>query len=159
MGLPMLLGEEIHVVPALAPADISSDTYTDVIGFKEYHNIQILVMFGAITGDTVTLTVEECDDTTPSNSTAVAFKYRKSSAVGTDSMGAVSSATTSGITVSATDDNKVILVEVDPATLTRGYPYIRVKLAPGGSISACFVGAVAILVPRYPQTSQLSAVD
>jgi len=152
--------ETVHVVPVLAPADITtSTTYTDVVGLKEYRRIQFHILFGAITGDTVALTVEECDDTTPTNSSAIAFKYRKSSAVGTDSMGALTDATTSGITVAATDDNKVIIVEVDARDLSDGYPYVRVALDPGSSMSACVVGATAILEPRYAQSSQLSAVD
>jgi len=152
--------QEVHVVPALAPADITtSTTYTDVIGAKEAHEVEIDVIFGAITGDTVTLTVEECDDTTPSNSSAIAFNYQKSSAVGTDSMGAVTAATTSGITIAATDDNKVVRVFVDPAALSSGYPYVRVSLAPGGSMSACVVGAIALLRDRYPQEVPVSSVD
>jgi hypothetical protein len=152
--------QAIHLVPALAPADITTTTtYTDVMGLKEAHEIEIDVLFGAITGDAVTLTVEECDDTTPSNSSAIAFNYQMSSAMGTDNLGAVTAATTSGITVAASDDNKVVRVFVDPSVLSSGYPYVRVKLDPGASMTACVVGAVALLRDRYPQEVPVSAVD
>ena len=156
----MKYGQEIHVVPAIAPVDITTTTtYTDVIGLKEYEWVEFLISFGAITGDTVAMTVEVCDDASATNSTAIALMYRESSAVGTDSMGDVTAATTSGVTVAATDDNKVFLVDVNPASLSSGYPYVRVALDPGGSMSACLVSAVALLKPRYPQDTQISAVD
>jgi len=156
----MFVDERIHIVPAIAPADITTTTtYTDIIGLKEYHHVEFVIVFGAITGDTIALTVEECDDISASNTTAIAFRYRKSSAVGTDSMGALTAGASTGITIAATDDNKVVLVDVDSSELSSGYPYVRVKLDPGGSMSALLVGAIAILYPRYAQASQISAVD
>lgn len=156
----MLLDERIHVIPALEPADITTTTtYTDIVGVKEYQAIEFVIVLGAITGDTIALTVEECDTIVPANSTAIAFSYRKSSAAGTDSMGATTAATSSGITVAATDDNKIILIDVDPAALTDGYPYIRVAMDPGASMSECVVGAVCLLTSRYAQATQISAVD
>jgi hypothetical protein len=152
--------EEVHVVPVLAPSDVTSTTtYTDIVGLKEYQTVQFHIVLGAITGDTIAVTVEECDDTSPSNSSAIAYSYRKSSAVGTDSMGDRADATSSGITVTASDDNKVLLIDVNASDLSDGYPYVRVKMDPGGSMSALLVGATAILKPRYAKASQLSAVD
>jgi hypothetical protein len=159
-GHSFLNDELIHVVPALEPQDITSTTtYSDIIGLKEYFGVEFLVYFGNIAGDTIAMTVEECDDISASNTTAIAFSYRESSATGTDSMGARADATTSGVTVAATDDDKVFLVDVDASELSDGYPYVRVKLDPGGSASAVLIGVIALLLPRYPQASQLSAVD
>lgn len=153
-------GEFVHVVPAISPVDITTTTtYTDVIGVKEYSWIRFLISFGAITGDTVVVKVYECDDTTPTNSAAIAASYRLSSATGTDSMGAITTLAAAGLTITATDDNKVLCIDVNPASLSAGYPYLRVELDPGASMSACLVSAVALLTPRYPQNAQLSAVD
>jgi hypothetical protein len=154
------LDELIHVVPLASPVDTAATTVnSDVIGVKEYHAIEFGVMFGTITGDTVVVTVEECDDTVPTNVTAIAFKYRLSSAVGTDSMGAITDATATGVTIAATDDDKLLLIDVDPRALTNGRPYLRVVADPGASASAVEIAIFALLKPRYAQRSQLSAVD
>lgn len=154
-------GQTVHVVPLLAPVDIAgSATSSDIVGVKEYLEIEFLVELGVITGDEIVVTVLECDDTTPSNSTAIPFKYRKTSAVGTDLTGALTAATAAaGATMSASDDGKSFLIEVDPAALTDGFPYLKVTATPGGSASVCLIAVQALLRPRYPQDVQISAVD
>ena len=155
----MLLGQNIHIVPGIAPVDTTTTTVnTDVIGVKEYEAIEFVISFGAITGDTVVATLTESTSTTASGN-AIAGKYRLSSAVGTDTMGAVTTLTTSGVTIAAGDDNKVLLIDVEPAALTAGYPYVFVELNPGASMTVCVVSAVVLLKPRYPQAVGISAVD
>lgn len=151
---------DLHIVHCISPVDTTSNAANgDVVHAAEAHEVEFLVLFGTITGDDAVVTVEECDDTTPSNSSAIAFNYQKGAALGTDTMGAVTAATTSGVTMSATDDDKILRCYVDPATLSSGYPYLRVVVTPGGSMSACEVAAVAILRKRYPQEVPSSAVD
>lgn len=153
-------GEFVHVIPAISPVDITTTTtYTDVVGVKDNHWLRFLVSFGAITGDTVVVKVYECDDITPTNSTAIAAKYRLSSATGTDTMGAITALAATGLTIAATDDNKVLCVDVDPSSLTADYPYVRVELDPGASMTACLVSGVALVIPRYPQNVPQSMVD
>lgn len=155
----MNLGQYTHIVPVLAPIDTAASTVnTDVVGFKEYEEIEFLISFGVITGDAVVCSLVESTNTTASG-TDVAGLYRLSSAVGTDSMGAVTTLTTSGVSVTASDDGKTVLITVDPATLTDGYPYVFVEIDPGSSMSVCLVSAVALLKPRYPKATQISAVD
>lgn len=152
--------ESVHVVPAITPVDITTTTtYTDVFNTGETQWLQFLLQFGAVTGDTATVTVEECSDTSATGATAIAFTYRLSSATGTDSLGAVTAATSSGVTVAATDDNKVLIIDVDPATLSATKPYVRVAIDPGGSMSAFVVGAVALAEPRYAGATNVSLVD
>lgn len=156
----MNLGFNPRYVGLASPVDTASTTVnSDVIGCKELNSIDFLVYFGTITGDTVAVTVEECDDVTPTNSTAIAFTYRKGAAVGTDTDGAVTAATTSGVTIAATDDDKVLTVSVDPAALTDGYPYLRIVADPGASASAVEIAIVAVCWPRYGSTTNLSLVD
>ena len=61
--------------------------------------------------------------------------------------------------MSASDDGKTFLIEVDPAALTDGYPYLRVVATPGGSASVVLLSIMALVRPRYPQAVQISAVD
>lgn len=143
-----------------SPVDTASTTVnSDVIGTKELVAIDFLVYFGTITGDTVAVTVEECDDITPTNSTAIAFTYRLGAAVGTDTDGSPTAATTSGVTIAATDDDKVLTISVDPAALTDGYPYLRVVADPGASASAVEIAIMAVARPRYASETNLSLVD
>jgi hypothetical protein len=156
----MNLGFDPRYIGLASPVDTASTTVnSDVIGCKELTAIDFLVYFGTITGDTVVVTVEECDDVTPSNSTAIAFKYRKGAAVGTDTDGAVADATTAGVTIAATDDDKVLTISVDPAALTAGYPYLRVVADPGASATAVEIAIVAVAWPRYASATNLSLVD
>ena len=131
-----------------------------LVRVKEAIEIEFLVSFGTITGDTVVVTVEECDDVTPTNSTAIAFKYQEDgAAVGTDTAGAWTAATTSGVTMAATDDDKNLRIRVDPAALTADYPYLRVVADPGASASAVEIGINAVVVERFNQATNISLVD
>ncbi len=152
----------IHVVPVLAPVSVTTATNTDVVGLKEYHAVKFLLPFGALAVN-LTITVEKCDDTTPSNATAIAFKYRKSAAVGTDTMGAYADAEATGLALTGTtDNNKMVEILIDGAQLsdvtTSQRPYVRCVLTPASG-SACLVSGVAVLEPRYVQAVPPSAVD
>ena len=150
-----------HEVPLLAPVSITAATSSDVFGLKEYHAAKILVMAGALAVD-LTITVTKATSTTASG-TDIGFKYRETSAVGTDSMGAWATAESTGHALTATTDNNItteILIdsaELAPVSGTE-YPYVFVTLTPA-SASACLVAVVAILEPRYNQATPPSAVD
>lgn len=154
--------DSIHVVPLLAPVSVTGATNTDVFSLKEYHAAKILVPCGALAVD-LTITVLKATSTTGGTSAAIAFKYRESSAVGTDSMGDWSDATTSGMSLTGTTDNGIMVeILVDGAELTPvsgvEYPYLFATLTPASG-SACLVSAVAVLEPRYAQAVPPSAVD
>jgi len=151
---------DLHIIHCISPVDTAAVAASgDVVDCAEAHELEFLVLLGTITGDTVVVTVRECDDTTPTNSTAIAFSYQKGAALGTDTMGEVTAATTSGVTMSATDDDKILRCFVNPASFDSGYRYARVVVTPGGSMSACEIAAIAILRKRYPQEVPASAVD
>jgi phage baseplate assembly protein gpV len=153
--------DKIRVVQLTSPVDTTSTTVnSDVIGTKELIGIKFVVSFGTITGDTVVVTVEECDDTTPSNSTAIAYLYSKDgAAIGTDTAGAWTAVASTGVTIADTDDDKNLIIKVDPAALTADYPYLRVVADPGGSASAVEIAINAIVEERYNQSTNLSLVD
>lgn len=154
--------DSIHVVPILAPVSITGATNSDVVGLKEYHAAKFLVPVGALAVN-LTVTVLKGTTTVPGASSAIAFRYRKSSAVGTDTMGAWATAETTGVALTGTTDNGKmleILVESSELTPVSGteYPYVMLTLTPASS-SACLVSAVAVLEPRYAQAVPPSAVD
>lgn len=143
----------------LAPQDIvATATASAYFDLNLSNWLTVYVPFGAIastdsTGEVV-VTVE-ASTAGSSNATegAIAFQYRLSSAVATDSMGAITSATTAGVAVGQADDNKFLVIDVDPAAVatTADRRFVRVVITPTAEITSTVVGGViAIAEPRYP---------
>lgn len=112
---------------------------SDVIRADNCEAILFHVLTGAAADNTNTVTVEACDDVTPSNSTAIPFMYRKVTTAGTHS--AVASATTSGVSFTASTANQYIEIEVDPADVEAasshaGRRYVRCVVTEAGNAGA-----------------------
>lgn len=119
---------------------------TDVINLKNADGVVFEVLTNANAGSgAATITIEACDDTTPSNTTAVAFRYKVVSSG--DTQGAVTACASTGLSVGTA--NRIVLIEVDAATVaaaavnsTYGNSYVRLKAtetqsdAVDGSITA-----------------------
>jgi hypothetical protein len=153
----------LKVLPILAPADIvATATASQYVDLKESLWASFVVQFGTLTASTGTVTVE-ASTAGSSNATeaAIPFKYRLTSAVATDSLGAITSATSDGVSIGATDDNKALIIEVDPAALPANpgadYSWLRVVVTPATDNTVYVVGAIAYLQPRYPGNSIASA--
>jgi hypothetical protein len=137
------------IIPGLAPVDAAAVTkYSDVINMKYLSEVTFLVQFGTITTDSAVITVEK-NSSDATGGTAIAFKYQKSSAVGTDNLGDVADAASTGLTITASDDAKFVVISVEAADLGDGYPYVNVCVDPGGSMTVCLVAIIAIGTPRY----------
>jgi hypothetical protein len=152
----MNIAEQCHVVNAYPAADASGAVWnTDVISMKNAGHITFILSAGT-TGGTSDVTVQECDDTTPSNTTAIAFTYYKEETDAGDTLSDKQSATTGGFTTSA-NDNIFYVIEVDASQLSDGYPYIRVHgTDPGGATT---INCVAILSElRYAQENTPTAI-
>lgn len=92
----------------------NGDPATDVINMENADTAIFMVIMNANAGSgAATITVEACDDVTPTNTTAITFRYKLISAG--DTQGAVTAATTSGISVGTA--NTILYVEVDAATV------------------------------------------
>lgn len=155
--------EGLKVLPILAPADITTTaTGTQYVDISKAHWASFVVQFGNLNNSTGTVTVE-ASTAGSSNATeaAIPFKYRLTSAVATDSLGAITSASSAGVAIAAADDNKALIIEVDPAALPANpgadYKYLRVVVTPATDNTNYLVGAVAYLQPRYPGNSIASA--
>jgi len=158
-----------HIVPLKAPVDSAGTAYaTPYVNLKDALSCTFLAYFGVVTATSadqgVVVTVE-ASTAAASNATEVqvAFKYRLSGATGTDTWGAITSATAAGgVTVATTDDGKAVLIEVDPAVIEaahgqRDAKFVRlvVGIDAGGTVTLNSV--VALLDPAYPQATHLSA--
>lgn len=158
--------QKLKMLPVIAPvAFTTSPVASQYVDVGENHWATFLVSFGLMTSDstdTVTLTVE-CSTAASSNANEVklAYKYRLSAAVGTDSMGAITAATSDGMSINAADDDsKMLVIDVDPATipakLTDGR-FLRLVATPSAQMASGVISAVALLEPRYPGDVQPSA--
>ena len=127
--------ESCKVVPVIAPtADLyTADPGGDVIDMRGYERCTFLVYQKTSTSNTgkATITVEKCDDATPTNTTAIAFNYRvNESAATADAFGALTAAATTGFSTTA-NKTAVYAVEVRQNQLDSSKPYVRIKFAEG----------------------------
>lgn len=123
----MLLSESTHIVTGIAPvADAFAGTVSsDVVNMEGCSGVRFIVHIGVGTTGTSTLTVEACDDVTPSNTTAIAYNYKQITSGDTDV--AFAAATTAGFTTTA-GSNKIIIIDVPASAIaSTGYGYIRLK--------------------------------
>lgn len=149
--------EGLKVLPILAPIAFTTAAIdTEAVDMKEFHWATFLVQFGAMTSDstdTVTVTVTCSSVDTSATGTDIAFVYRLSSAVDTDSMGAITAATATGVAVTAADDAKLLVIDVDPQALPKANSigsFLWLKLTPSAEMAAGVVGVIAVLEPRFP---------
>lgn len=151
--------EGLQVLPVLAPLADSTSVGTDYVDIENAQWITYLVQFGAMTSDStdiITVTVEVSTDTS-SNATElqVPFNYRLSAAVGTDTPGTITAvAAATGVPVTAADDNKLLLIDVDPAAIPglTGYDdhhYCRLWLTKSTDLASNLLGVIVALEPRY----------
>ena len=137
-----VIAEECHVVNILPPQSIAGAVNSDVFSMKDASHATIIVTAGATNADAGNITIEECDDFTPTTSTAIVFSYYAETTAAGDTLGSRTAATVAGIDVSA-NDNITYIIEIDAEELTEGYPNLRLAWsAPGG---ATLVSAVVVL--------------
>ena len=143
---------ELHMIPGLAPVSSTGALTGDIINTKFCHELEIVVLAGVV-GSSQTITVEECDTVVPGTATPIAYTYQKSSAVDTDTMGAVTLISgTAGTTMVA---GTLLRIFIQPNDLSAGYPYVRVKCTSSGT---CLIACMYILRDRYPQEIPISAI-
>lgn len=120
----------IHPIHSVAPvADGFAATKAgDVFRLTNLHEAHWLVYRGVGTTGTTVVTVQACDDVTPSNNSAVAFWYRTN--VATDVWGDWTAATSAGFTLAA-GSNFMAQVYIPVAALPAGYSFARLVCTEG----------------------------
>jgi len=149
------IAEQFHVVNLYPPVSVSTGaTETEIFFMGNYGHASIIVQFGATDSDAGNLTIEECDDFSGSNDTAISFDYWAETTALGDTLAAKVNA--ASINVSA-NDNIFYVIEIDASQLTADYPYLQLKWSsPGG---ATVISAVAILSgSRYAEESSATAI-
>lgn len=117
----------LHPVKGLDPvADAFAGTVaSDVINMENIIEGAFIIYKGVGTTGTSTITVEACDDVTPTTTSAIAFEYQASTSG--DTYGALTAAASTGFVTTA-GSSQVYVVYVDASRLAAsGYGYVRLK--------------------------------
>jgi len=154
-----------NIVPLIGPVDTAATALvTPFVDMSHAHELAFCTFFGAITTGTadsnITVTVEAASAAASGAEVAVPFKYRLSGAVGANTWGAATTASTAGCTIASTDDNMILWIEIDPSAMLSelaGATHVRMVITPTADHTATLVGAWAELAPRYRQTTYRSA--
>lgn len=122
--------QENGLINALDPAAdrFATAGNSDVIRADNCEEIVFTVITGASVATTPTITVEACDNVTPSNTTAILFKSVSVTTAGT--YGAVTDRTSAGFALTTATASQYHIIMVDPADVAaanshEGRNYVR----------------------------------
>ena len=145
----MYLTEELNIFPICEADDYGSAGETfDSFKLSNANWATVIITFGALTGNSI-LTVSS-GASAGTATTAETFTYRLTGAdyeaANSDLWGTAT--TSAALTLTAgTYDHRSIAIEIDPATITDGQPWITIKI--DSTATAMNVAAIAIIKPRY----------
>lgn len=126
----------------------NGDPATDVLSMENYEEIVFIIVKNAGATGTATITVESCDDTTPTTTTAVAFRYQATTSGNT--IGAVTAAAAAGFATTA-GANQLYTISIKSDELSGTDKYVRL-VATEVVDSPCDGAIMAIgFYPRYEQ--------
>ena len=159
----MRLAEQTKIVPLIASADCGGSTKdSDSFSMENYGHATILVVLGALTGDSYLIVYEGA--AVGEKTTEKIFNYRWTSAEIEAAADADKLVAETAIAVAATGLkltavsylNHMLVIEIDDSELTDGYPWITLYLS---NVTALNISAVAILSqPRYAQNVPPTAI-
>ncbi len=139
----------------LSPVADAFDTalgLTTVVSMRNHNRVRFVAFWGVGATGTATFQVEACDNTTPSNHTAIPFWYRFT--VQGAAPGAITAALAAGIANTA-GSNQIIEIEVAAEALNLlGYGFVR--LISTEVVDSPLLGGILIemLEPRFPAAVQ-----
>lgn len=135
--------------PVADAFDNAAAPASDVYSMRDHGRILFVIYIGVGATGTQTMTVEACDDVTPSNTTTIPFWYRQILTGDTES--AITRAAAAGFTITA-GSSKIVLIEADAKDVaaasvnsTYGNHFVRLKQSAEPVNSPCLGGVMAIL--------------
>lgn len=153
------LAQDIHVVPIRATTTDTSTFVTPHVNMKLYRKVAFIIVFGTLSGDSMTMTATQSAVTAGTTTTAITGYYRFIAAPGTDTLGTATALTTSGLSITyGTYTGTGLIVEIDSEDCTTASkPYAGLTFTDPGSASMVST-IVALCWPRYPQETNASAL-
>ncbi len=141
--------EQFHWVPGIYPvADAFAGTVTtDVVNCESARGVLFQITKGVGATGTSTITILAADDVTPTNTTAVAFRYRTSTTP--DTWGAWTEATSTGFTTTAGSNQMYQCFVPASALAEQGYGYAQLQAVEvvNNPVVGCI--NIAVVGPRY----------
>lgn len=153
--------ENLIIMGLQAVADAFAGTVSsDVIDCAEAGRATFIRHQGAGATGTSTLTVEACDDTVPTSTTAIAFKSKRvANTASSDVPGALTTRAAAGFDTTA-GANQMYIIEVDPALVRdAGYRYVRLKNVE--VVDSPVLGGILCVLSqlRHEQATPTSQID
>lgn len=146
---------EVGFVPVADAWDTTNGT-TDIVNMNKHNRVRFILFWGVGATGTFTPVVEACDDVAASNVTAIAYKYRITTAAA--GPGAVLSATAVGV-LSTAGSNQILEIEVDAAAVgATGYGFVRVKCTEGTNSPILGGCLIEMLEPQHAGLTQPAAI-
>lgn len=154
-----LISEVVHIVSGLKPAAdaLAGTKASDVFSMANYGRACAILEIGEGATGTTKVTVEACDDVSASNTSAIAFKYRRCAAE-TDVLGAVTAATSSGFDTTAGGGDRYV-IEFQAADLPDGYPFARIKCVEQANDPVYAAMTILLAPARYEGATHVSAIS
>ena len=148
------VAEQGHVVNALIPQAITTNALvSDYFSLKEYQHASIILTKGS--GSATTVTLYEAPVSGGTGESTIVFNYWKEGTAAGDTLAAKVAATTAGITT-GTASGVMIIIEVDAAELSDGYPYLAVHLSALGGTG--YVSCQVVLSGGVEQSTTATAI-
>jgi len=148
----------------LPQASTVADLETAHMKIKNAHWASFLCFWSSLTSDSTdicNIKVYSSSDASTTNAVSQPFKYRLSSALATDSWGAITSATAAaGVSIDGADDNKMLLIDIDPSVIVKNdedAEYVHLLIDGSLIITNPTFGVLGFLEPRYPQNANLTS--
>ncbi|MEY4634802.1 MAG: hypothetical protein RJA55_600 [Acidobacteriota bacterium] len=157
MALPMSLPENAKIVELFNPKTTNASLTSDTISLKNALKAWAVFNFTQAAGHATTPTLRQATDvangTTAAGPTCRIWVNEDTAA--TDTLVAA----TAGASVAVTNDikNKMVVFEIDPASLTEGYDCVYFTIATS-SQATNFVTATMYIEPRYQQATPPTAI-
>lgn len=145
------LAQQGHFVNVIPPIDGSGGVTGDRFKMTLDGHVTLIVQIG-VSAAAPTITLKECTAASGGTATAIAFDYFAETTASGDTLGALTAATSAGITGSA-NDNIFYVIELDARELSDGSPWLELTVNPG-SANSCLISALAILTGSRFQNDQ-----
>ena len=133
----------------------NGDPATDVLSMENYAEIIFIIVKSAGATGTATITIESCDNVTPSNTQAVAFTYKIITSGNTQ--GATTAAAAAGFATTA-GANQAYAISIKRDQLDGDDKYVRMVMTE--AVDSPVDGGVASLgaYPRYAQDALVEMI-
>jgi len=142
MSLGFYLAQAGHVVPLIAPVDVTGGKTSPAFSMAKYAHASIIFSIGVSAAAPTSVVLNACTDAAGSGATAIPFNVHKCEAAPWDVLGAKTAVAATGLVPSATD-GIFYVIEIDAQQMPQGYPYLQLVVNNG--VNSVIASAVAVL--------------